>query len=408
MDRLRQALFQSKFDVDKRVPSIFFSLPYFGNYAITDFEHLFWVQLATLVILGSIVNIIIAIIVYKLIVQQRGSWQAFLVGYGFVCPFLLLLPFWISQELDLRNPAIIVSGAAASVLLFFRCLEAMYGTGPAFSTQSLRNYCFYFGATVNFELHPKTGALIPLTRKSARERSFKFLRLFIETSLWYSLLLHFDYSVFPSKQRQNILDFFYWGNILNNLLVTFLTSHCLEVGAVGIGLATSAVSGVQTAELQYFPLTRSLSPSDFWGNRWNILVSWALKRGVFQPLRKHGWSWPVSALACFAASGLLHEYIILLVASQAKRTQIQSNDMQIFWKQLLFFLWNAVVLIMEQLVKNTAAIRWMATNLPAAVRTALVIMTVLPLAHLFTDVYIDINIFNGLSLGFPRIVKLEE
>jgi hypothetical protein len=51
-------------------------------------------------------------------------------------------------------------------------------------------------------------------------------------------------------------------------------------------------------------------------------------------------------------------------------------------------------------------IMWMSQNLPRPVRTAFVLLTVLPISHLFTDEYVLNGMLPDFAMAFPRIVKL--
>ena len=51
---------------------------------------------------------------------------------------------------------------------------------------------------------------------------------------------------------------------------------------------------------------RSHTVSEFWSERWNLVIQQLLKDGVTKPLRRRGYSRRVAMLATFFASGLLH------------------------------------------------------------------------------------------------------
>jgi hypothetical protein len=51
----------------------------------------------------------------------------------------------------------------------------------------------------------------------------------------------------------------------------------LEAGKLHFGLAISLLTGISTKTVTDHPLTRSESPSDFWGGRWNKQVHGLLK-----------------------------------------------------------------------------------------------------------------------------------
>jgi len=161
-------------------------------------------------------------------------------------------------------------------------------------------------------------------------------------------------------------------------------------------------------EFNDYPLTRSTSPSDFWGRRWNKIVASALRRGVFRPVRQMGWSRHTAALATFVASGLLHEYVLLVMALRkgAANNPSQEPYKPVFGNHLIFFAWNGIVLLLERALTDTEPIRWIAHNLPQPMKTFLVLLTVLPIAHLFTDEYVASGFYSDIAFGFPRIFYL--
>jgi hypothetical protein len=305
MENFLLSIFANKFEDDSRDPELFFTVPYGGTFGITGVDSMFWVQLTILIILlESIINVVVAVVVYTWIFKQRGSISAYLVGYGFVCTILLYVPFYLINFLDLRNTAFKVASAAGPTLLVFRTLEAMYGTVPTFANQSMGNFVLYYTSTVQYEFDLKTDKLVPALRSHLVRKAIRCNLLFLQTVVLFSILISYNYRLFPSREIQSTADLFYWGNLCNNYLMAFLTSLGLEVGSTVIGLLTSLLSGISTVDLNDRPLTKATSPSDFWGKRWNKQISSALKRGVFVPLRMASFSRPTAALATFAASGL--------------------------------------------------------------------------------------------------------
>jgi hypothetical protein len=158
------------------------------------------------------------------------------------------------------------------------------------------------------------------------------------------------------------------------------------------------------------PLTQSSSPSDFWGNRWDRPVASALRRGVFRPLRKDGgYSRQFAAIITFIISGFIHEYLLLLLTQRKGIPNNPNNEpyKPQFGNQFLFFTWNAIVLVSERALLNTKMggqlFQWMRCYVPKPIRTFLVLMTVLPIAHLFTDEYVSSCFYNDAAFGFPRI-----
>jgi hypothetical protein len=150
MENFLYSIYANKFEDDVREPELLFTVPY-GTFGITGVDPMFWIQLLILILLlQTIVNVAVAVVVYTWIVKQRGSLSAYLVGYGFVCPFLLYVPFYLIRFLDLHNTAFKLASAAGTTLLVFRTLEAMHGTMPPFAYQSMANFVFYYTAAVQY------------------------------------------------------------------------------------------------------------------------------------------------------------------------------------------------------------------------------------------------------------------
>jgi hypothetical protein len=406
-DRSLHSFYANKFEGDARDLALVFSGPNGASYGLLGVNPLFWIQLFVLILLESLVNVAAAVVIYSCIIKRRGSTSAYLVGYGFLCPLLLYVPFHLVYYLDLRNTALKIGSAAAPSLLFFRCLEAMHGTAPAFATKSMESFVLYYVATVQFQFDSKTEKPLPALRAELASKAVRFHLLFVQVALLFSVLIPYNYRLFPRRDLQSPLDLFYWGNIGNNFLMASLTSCCLEVGATGVGLVMSLLSGFSTVDVNDNPLTKSTSPSDFWGRRWNRLNSSSMKRGVYQPMCRVGYSKRTAALATFAASGLLHEYILVVMTANSKDATKQ-DEFLLYGSHLAFFLWNGTVLILEHLLKDLAVFKWTQRNLPAPVQTFLVLLTVLPVATLFTEAYIVNGFYSDYAIGFPRLVHLVE
>jgi Membrane bound O-acyl transferase family len=216
-------------------------------------------------------------------------------------------------------------------------------------------------------------------------------------------LLATDYHVLPTTHSTSSL--WDWGHVGNTFLVASLTSLVLDGGATGLGILTSCVTGYTLDTFSESPLTRSTSPSDFWGHRWDRPVQSALKRGCYAPLRDT-FSSGVAAFITFVVSGVLHEYVLLIYSCRGGQHSYRPQ----LGRQFLFFLWNGVVLILERYWRKWThdssyyhnAMRWV----PGPLQTALVLMTVLPIGHWFTDEYIRASFYNDVSWGFPILVPI--
>ena len=230
MDTMRSLLSDYSCEFDDRQPQFVVLLPYVGNVSFTNISMVFWIQSFLLLSFQSIINIGVAVVVYTTIVKQQRTIQAYLIGYGIVCPLLLYLPFCLIQLLEFKNVAFMLclTGAVPSLLLL-RVVEAMHGMLPSFAGNSLGDFVLYYSATLQFQFDDN-GKPKPMTRTIFLHKTWDFLKLFVLTSLLYSLLLPFDYDVFPSRKIASLLDLYYWGNLFNAFLMASLTSIVLEGG----------------------------------------------------------------------------------------------------------------------------------------------------------------------------------
>jgi hypothetical protein len=189
-------------------------------------------------------------------------------------------------------------------------------------------------------------------------------------------------------------------------LLTKIRFCYIAAGGVGLGILTSFLTGFDVVDFNDSPLTKSESPTDFWSKRWNKITQSGLRRGVFLPFVTSGFSRTVAAFCTFVVSGILHEYVLLIMKARSGRpnnpseTPFEPN----YGNHLYFFAWCGVVTWLEKVTQRSAPIIWMRKYLPRNIRTALVLLTVLPIAHLFMDEYISSSFYNDLSLGFVKIV----
>uniref|UniRef100_A0A7S4AXF0 Wax synthase domain-containing protein n=1 Tax=Pseudo-nitzschia australis TaxID=44445 RepID=A0A7S4AXF0_9STRA len=447
-------------------PAYMFKIPYLGSFGIINLRVSFWIKSFIFLSLQSFMNLCVATFVYRFILVTRPSTSlpssnpspcySYLIGYGLVCPILLLAPFYIVTHcVELKNVALIICLCGGlPTLLLLRVVEAIHGlVPPAFllvdddvtkmaethvqegnhgdnqkkasgrgkqkeNYNGFKRFILYYAATLQVKIDQKTNQPVRFTRQIMISQLRSFFSIFLQTSILYSLLQPFDYAIAPSRRPiQNLADLYYWGNIVNAFAMASLTSLLLNGGASGLGLMTSFCSGLTMENFSASPLTQSSSPSDFWGNRWDRPVASALRRGAYRPLLQAGYSRLFAAMVTFSISGLIHEYILLLVAQRKGTPKNNEHNLHSedddesyqpkFGNQFLFFVWNGIALCLERLFMNTQQGRlfskWTRSHVPKPIRTALVLLTVLPIAHLFTDEYVKGLFYDDAAHGFPRI-----
>lgn len=191
-----------------------------------------------------------------------------------------------------------------------------------------------------------------------------------------------------------------------------ITQLNLHMGTSGAAMVVTLMFGKKTKIVTQNAMFKSTSVSDFWGRRWNQLVHGALKRGVFKPLVLKGYSKALAASATFLMSGLMHEYILLVICCSDKfYLQQDANTIDPICISFLgfnaaFFVYNGVLIVIEYAFIGTFLHQHIAAlHLPAPLLTCMVILTALPVAHWFTDAYVDCNIYDSLKVGCPLILK---
>lgn len=96
------------------------------------------------------------------------------------------------------------------------------------------------------------------------------------------------------------------------------------------------------------------SLQDFWGRRWNLMVTSILRPTVYHPVRRvsarvlgNRWALPPAILATFVVSGLMHE-VIYYYLSRASPT----------WEVTWFFVLHGFCVVVEVAAKKALAGGW--------------------------------------------------
>ncbi|KAI3410745.1 MBOAT_2 domain-containing protein [Psidium guajava] len=128
-----------------------------------------------------------------------------------------------------------------------------------------------------------------------------------------------------------------------------------------LGVSNAAARAVLGVELQMPSDEPYLSTSlqDFWGRRWNLTVTNALRHTVYKPLKSFleprlGAPWGAAAVAVMAAflvSGLMHE-LLYYYMTRARPT----------WEVTGFFVLQGVCVVAEVAAKAAAGERWRPSN----------------------------------------------
>jgi hypothetical protein len=73
---------------------------------------------------------------------------------------------------------------------------------------------------------------------------------------------------------------------------------------------------------------------------------------------------------------------------------------------MAFFAYNGLVVMIEHAFKGNKFLTELPKALPKRAITALVLLTVIPVSHWFTDEYVMSGFYTDYSLGFPKIVYI--
>ncbi|KAL6975238.1 hypothetical protein U1Q18_024033 [Sarracenia purpurea var. burkii] len=138
-----------------------------------------------------------------------------------------------------------------------------------------------------------------------------------------------------------------------------LTLYCLLVFLmveVILSLANAAAGALMAVELEPPSDEPYLATSlqDFWGKRWNLLVSNTLRHTVYKPVRSvsaahigRRWAALTAVMASFVVSGLMHELLFYYV------TRVSPT-----WEMTGFFVLHGVCVVAEMGVKRAVSGRW--------------------------------------------------
>ena len=369
--------------------------------------------------------------------DDLSSGTAALFAFGIAMPCVILEPIYAIRAFEIRNVGLIMVFLATPIVNSLRITEALSGFAPIPSQTSLRNYVAYFSCLFGMEFDPSTGTPKRVTQLFFRKRLATLGRDFVIVSLLISFLKPYEFEFFDSSSStiaiaaaaaapvnsvdHTLLEMLSWKHLLNNFLVAFLISASLSQSSLGVSLVYNIIYGVQTYEVVLNPMLKSTSPSDFWGRRWNMLVHRGLKNGIYKPTRKHTSSKLLAVVATFVVSGIIHEYVnYAMFTGQGSSNHDSFNDHEMLeasaasaaveetyeftWKQMLFFGWNGVLILLEYCIGHWAIFRWMSRTLPPIVVTALVLCCALPLAHFFTGDWIKHGYFDAVLLAEPIVV----
>jgi hypothetical protein len=226
------------------------------------------------------VQCLLAAIIYRSIIGQRGTVQAYLLGWGVIFPFVLAFPYWLLETFDMRNKVVRLASGNIFLIVGFRCIEAIHDCSPPVVESSLTNYMIYYTTACPFEWDKKTQTVRKVTKKEVISMLIKFCSQFTILSLVLSFLMHFNFQPFESNVKFNewnlSWDLLSPAHLANSYLVAVLTYFTLWVCFESSALGENA-QGYATKPIFSNPLLTSTTPIDFWTKKWNTMVHLVLK-----------------------------------------------------------------------------------------------------------------------------------
>ena len=257
--------------------------------------------------------------------------------------FLAILPISILFLLLPLNLTTVHLGAISSFLISWltnsKILLFAFGKGPLSTTPPIPLSHFIPLACLPIKIHDHSNdqELKETPSQHTRQKQIKSV-LNYSTKICLSVLLKkvYDY-------RQNF----------NHNFMLFL--YCLHL-YLALELLLAMLSAFARIlmkvdlEPQFNEPYLATSLQDFWGRRWNVMVSDILKPSVFQPTREifsglvgRKWATFLGAQATFFVSGLMHELFFYTYSRQKTR-----------WEVTCFFLLHGVSLSVEMVLKKTS------------------------------------------------------
>lgn len=347
------------------------------------------------------VSLLLGMVAYYGIIQSSSYHAKYLVGFGIIIPIALAMPFPFIEWFDIRALGLRLCLIAAPLSCTLKSLETIYGFTPEFATVSMKEFLMHFGFIMYPKRDHKTKQRIPTSRTSFWNCIRTLLIHAFKNGILYSLLIPCSFQpLTPSRPDTDVYVAIDANQLLNTLLAATLLSLSLDFSMNGVACIVQLVGGFQTENVVNDPILGSRSPSDFWGNRWNLLIHQGLKQGVYKPVRMSTGSRNLATIATFLASGVAHEYVWFVTFHQ--NSHEQEKYIPMFGKSLLFFGWNGILLVVEHWVGRE---RWNVAvePMPRFLVSLSVVMFALPVGHLFTGDFRHGGYFESLATTWPLV-----
>ncbi|KAG7369048.1 membrane bound O-acyl transferase family protein [Nitzschia inconspicua] len=405
-----QSLFEEKMIVDDRTPVWRGQLPLLtGEFELYVPNAEGWKQLAIFVVLQSIIQVTFAAIIYIGIVQKRGTTSSYLIGWGLIMPISLYVPFYLLDLLDIRNKVMTLSATTVMTVVFFRCVEAMYGTSPynAVMESSLWNYCGYYSSVAPFLWDTKTKRRKQITMRNFVTSLVDILLHFLAVSVVVSLLQPYRFKPFDDPMHLTEFriswDLLSKEHLLNSYCHAVLTYLTLKAGFEATGFAEN-IKGFATDTIFDHPFFKSRSPTEFWTQRWNLMIQPFLKGGVFLPVKKYS-NGKIAMFITFVVSGLYHEYVWLAIFYNQKYLYDENGGctnrecyLNEFGRVTAFFIYVGIIMLLERPFGSLAPVQWLSKRLPTPIVSQFLILLHLPVAQWYIGDWVEGGYFDDFSI----------
>lgn len=291
----------------------------------------------------------------------------------------------------------------------------MYGSQPFYLT-TLGSYMHYYGSPMTLKFNTKEHVYVKATLLDLANHLKWFGIYLCVMGICLSLGRRSHYQPFGAFVDQPWYDpsrIWHPAQIGNNLVVGVIFQLFITTAAEGLIATTVLITGYKCERVMENPIFTATSPTEFWGKRWNRLVHSVLKRGVYIPLRKHQVSRALAAGVVFLASGLLHEWILSIVFRPRSYEMGSDGECNLplcyvtpLGGSTGFFLWNAIIILAEYAIGGSKLVAQFVHLVPAPLRTVMLVMLALPVAHWFCEPYVLSNFFDHSELCFPMIKEI--
>ncbi|RZC60810.1 hypothetical protein C5167_022570 [Papaver somniferum] len=286
-----------------------------------------------------------------ILVSVSLSYTYFIVGKNIPkgkIRFLSLLPvFYYFTVLPLTISSIVVRGTLSFFITWlanFKLILFSFGQGPLSSDQSFISFVSVCCLPVNIRQDSPLKSLhqtmkIDKTKTLTPKNSKKPL-LSLPVIIFLGLLVLHVYC----NHKQSINPSF--------LLVLYLYLFLEILLALGATLARVMLGSELEPQSNEPYLSTSLQ--DFWGKRWNLMVSSILRPTVYHPvchMSAHifgrNWASVPAVLATFVVSGLMHEQIFYYM-----------NNMEPTWEVTFYFVIHGICTAKEVGMKKALNGKW--------------------------------------------------